>query len=119
MERWGKKSKKNEVENRPKRKAKESGDQGKKKQQKITAFIIGNTIQSIEPVKKRPRPEERRKVTRTEILTEVLEITKIQNIEGRERSEKRWGREEIRQYGNKKKKTKSKKRGIYFREGQS
>jgi hypothetical protein len=83
--------------------------EGKNKQPKITDFITGNTKEiQEEESKKRPRPVTKRKVTRKELLTEVLPITKIQNIEKREESEKKWGQEELRQYTQKKKKTKEK-----------
>ena len=98
-----KKTKPSWVEGGKKRKQKSKGTQGKKKQTKITNFITGNTKEPEVKEKKRPRPEDRKKVTRKEILTEILQITKLENINKREKSEKRWGAEEIRQYRKKKK----------------
>jgi hypothetical protein len=81
MERGGKKKKKNPTE---KRKAQAAQREDKKKQPKITEFITGNHKMAEQPKKKRPRTEEKRKVTRNELLTEIMGITKMENIAKRE-----------------------------------
>ena len=92
MERWGERNKVNEKDNRRKRKTPSKERPDKQKQPKITNFVTGNTQPAPVPKKKRPRPENRRKVSRKELLIEVLEITQEKNVEKREESEKRWGR---------------------------
>ena len=108
METWGKKRRLNEEENRKKRKRVTGDRHLKRKQPKITSFVTGNTQPTPKGKKKRTRPDDRKKITRKELLVEVLGITKVYNIEKREESEKRWGTSELKQYGEKKKNTKEK-----------
>jgi hypothetical protein len=104
MERWRRGEDMGREQRGRKRTAEREVTTEKRKQPKITMFITGCTQKPPYPKKKRPRPEVRRKVTRNELLVEILQITKIENIVKREESDRKWGPSEIKQYGEKKKK---------------
>ena len=57
-------------------------------QTKMTRYLRGSTNQEPEATKKRKRAVEKKKVTREELLMDVMKVTKKDNIKKRGKSEK-------------------------------